>query len=70
MFYIWRKNYQFNNAKIKTNKKKISLKEAEEIIIGGSQIKKHSQASSEKDKSKKAKKTVKSPQIKKKIRKK
>ena len=45
----------------------IVLKEAEEIIIGGSQIKKHSQASSEKDKSKKAKKTLKSQ---KKIRKK
>jgi len=51
-------------------KKTISLKEAEEIIKGNSQIKKSSNQSTEKEESEKLKKTVKSSEKKKKIRKK
>jgi len=56
--------------KSKQVKKSISLKEADEIIKGDSQIKKYSKSSAEKDESKKPKKTVKSLQKTKKIRKK
>ena len=51
-------------------KKRISLKEAEEIIKGNSQIKKSSNQSTEKEESEKLKKTVKSSEKTKKIRKK
>ena len=51
-------------------KKTISLKEAEEIIKGNSQIKKSSNQSTEKEESEKLKKTVKSSEKTKKIRKK
>ena len=56
--------------KSKLLKKTISLKEAEEIIKGDSQIKKYSKSSVEKEKIKKPKKTVKSTRKTKKIRKK
>ena len=56
--------------KSKQTKKRISLKEAEDIIKGDFQNKKDSKLLVKKDESKKPKKTVKSPQKKKKIRKK
>ena len=56
--------------KSKQTKKTISLKEAEEIIKGDFKIKKHAKQSIEKEEYKKPKKTVKSSQKKKKIRKK
>jgi len=56
--------------KSKQTKKTISLKEAEEIIKGDFKIKKHTKQSTAKEEYKKPKKTVKSPQKKKKIRKK
>ena len=68
-----RNNRQIINLikeKSKQTKKIISTKEAEEIIKGISQTKKKSTSSTEKAVFKKPKKTVKSPQNKKKIRKK
>ena len=56
--------------KSKQTKKTISLKEAEEIIKGNFKIEKHAKQSIEKEEYKKPKKTVKSSQKKKKIRKK
>ena len=56
--------------KSKLFKKTISLKEAEELIKGDSQIKKYSKSSVEKEETKKPKKTVKSTRKTKKIRKK
>ena len=56
--------------KSKQTKKIISLKEAEEIIKGDSQIRKHSKKSIEKEETKKPTKVVKSQEKKKKIRKK
>ena len=56
--------------KSKQIKKTISLKEAEEIIKGDFKIKEHTKQSIAKEEYKKPKKTVKSPQKKKKIRKK
>jgi len=56
--------------KSKQTKKTISLKEAEEIIKGDFKIKEHAKQSTAKEEYKKPKKTVKSPQKKKKIRKK
>ena len=60
----------FIKQKSKQLKKKISLKEAENIIKEDSQNKKHSKLLEKNEESKKPKKTVKSLQSKKKIRKK
>ena len=56
--------------KSKQTKKTISLREADEIIKGDTQIRKHSKPSTEKEETKKPKKAVKSQEKKKKIRKK
>ena len=56
--------------KSKQTKKTISLREADEIIKGDTQIIKHSKPSTEKEETKKPKKAVKSQEKKKKIRKK